>query len=425
MNGKVVIQVENLSKQYRLGSIGGATLREDLGRWWARMRGKPDPWAQIGSDNTQAHTEGAEFWALRDVSFEVREGEVLGVIGRNGAGKSTLLKILSRITTPTTGRATIRGRVGSLLEVGTGFHPELTGRENVYLNGTILGMTRAEITRKLDEIVEFAEMAKFIDTPVKRYSSGMTVRLAFAVAAHLDTDILFVDEVLAVGDQAFQEKSLSKMDEVSKTGRTVLFVSHNQGMVAKLCTRAIVLRSGQLIHEGDVAGSFVAYADAIRVDKAVHSGTMLGPLAETVELRVAELAHREAVWGAAVDPLLPLSVRVVIGLTSPLKGCGVRIDVKKGGVHLFSLKPLSGQEVDAESSLEMHTVMPAGLLSPGAYDLDLWVYGREYGRWACVRSFARFDVVARWTNDYVPNEAMGALNINAPVRLLADAAGRA
>jgi lipopolysaccharide transport system ATP-binding protein len=286
-------------------------------------------------------------------------------------------------------------------------------------------MARAEITRKLEDIVEFAEMAKFIDTPVKRYSSGMNARLAFSVAAHLDTDILFVDEVLAVGDQAFQEKCLTKMDSVSRAGRTVLFVSHQQGMLAKLCTRAIVLRSGQIIHEGDVADSFVAYADAIRADKAAHAGTTLGPLAEAVELRVAELAGKKAVWGAAVDPLHSLPMRVVIGLTEPVKGCGIRIDVKKGGVHLFSLKPLSGQEVDAEASLEMRAVLPAGLLSPGGYDLDLWVYGQGYGRWACVRSFASFDVVARWTNDYVPNEAMGVLNINAPVHLVADAMVRA
>ena len=199
----VVIQVEHLSKYYRLGLIGGGTLREDVNRWWANLRGQPDPLLRIGESDHGNRKDG-QLWALRDINFEVKQGEILGIIGRNGAGKSTLLKILSRITAPTEGRIKIRGRVGSLLEVGTGFHPELTGRENIYLNGTILGMTRPEVSRKLDEIVEFAEMAQFIDTPVKRYSSGMTVRLAFAVAAHLEPEILIIDEVLAVGDARFR-----------------------------------------------------------------------------------------------------------------------------------------------------------------------------------------------------------------------------
>ena len=209
----VVIRVENLSKYYRLGEIGGGTLREDLNRWWAKVRGRPDPLLRIGETDYRNREDG-QIWALRDINLEVQEGEILGIIGRNGAGKSTLLKILSRITAPTEGRVKIRGRIGSLLEVGTGFHPELTGRENIYLNGTILGMTRPEVTRKLDEIIDFAEIGQFIDTPVKRYSSGMTVRLAFAVAAHLEPEILIVDEVLAVGDAAFQKKCLGKMQDV-------------------------------------------------------------------------------------------------------------------------------------------------------------------------------------------------------------------
>lgn len=416
MSGKVVIQVENLSKQYRLGSIGGATLREDLARWWARTRGHPDPYAKVGADASTL-PPGSAFWALQDISFEVREGEVLGVIGRNGAGKSTLLKILSRITTPTTGRATIRGRVGSLLEVGTGFHPELTGRENIYLNGAILGMTRAEITRKLEEIVEFSEMAKFIDTPVKRYSSGMTVRLAFAVAAHLDTDVLFVDEVLAVGDQAFQEKSLSKMDEVSKTGRTVLFVSHNQGMVAKLCSRGIVLHGGQLVYEGDVAAALTQYADTLRLNKASHAGVKLGPLADEVEPIAIELAGQSAITGASIDPLEELPIRVVVELQQPMSACAVRLDFKKGGVHLFSIGPDERTWVDVDRWLELRTAIAGGLLSPGSYDIDLWFYTREYGTWCCTRSVSRFDVISRWAEGYVPNEAMGALNIAFPVEM--------
>ncbi len=239
-----MISVEGVSKKYRLGLIGGGTLKDDLNRWWARVRRKPDPRLKIGQEHL-AERMGEEFWALKDVSFEVEQGEVLGIIGRNGAGKSTLLKVLSRVTAPTTGRIRLAGRVASLLEVGTGFHPELTGRENTYLNGAILGMTKREIDRKFDEIVAFSEVEQFIDTPVKRYSSGMYVRLAFAVAAHLDPEILIVDEVLAVGDAAFQKKCLGKMGDVAKGGRTVLFVSHSMAAIASLCSLAVVVVQGR------------------------------------------------------------------------------------------------------------------------------------------------------------------------------------
>ncbi len=240
-----VISVENLSKTYRLGQIGTGTFTHDLNVWWAKLRGQPDPRLKIGQAD-HGNRDGEELMALRDVSFTVQQGEVLGIIGRNGAGKSTLLKILSRVTAPTSGRIRAKGRVASLLEVGTGFHPELTGRENVYLNGAILGMTKAEVARKFDEIVDFAGVEKFIDTPVKRYSSGMYVRLAFAVAAHLDPEILVVDEVLAVGDAEFQKKCLGKMGEVAQGGRTVLFVSHNMAAVQGLCQKALLLDKGSL-----------------------------------------------------------------------------------------------------------------------------------------------------------------------------------
>jgi lipopolysaccharide transport system ATP-binding protein len=244
-----VISVENLSKTYRLGQIGTGTFTYDMKMWWAKVRGKPNPLLRIG-ETDHGNRAGETIWALKDVSFNVEQGEVLGIIGRNGAGKSTLLKILSRVTAPTSGRITGKGRIASLLEVGTGFHPDLTGRENIYLNGAILGMSRREIDRKFDEIVDFAEIEKFIDTPVKRYSSGMYVRLAFAVAAHLEPEILVVDEVLAVGDAEFQKKCLGKMGEVAKEGRTVLFVSHNMAAVSNLCHRAILLSSGSIKQSG-------------------------------------------------------------------------------------------------------------------------------------------------------------------------------
>lgn len=255
----IAIRVENLSKHYRLGLIGAGTLSEDLSSWWARARGQPDPQLMVGTADHGNRRTG-EIWALRDLNFEVREGEILGIIGRNGAGKSTLLKIISRITVPSVGMVKIRGRVGSLLEVGTGFHPELTGRENIYLNGAILGMKKAEITRKLEEIIDFSGVEQFIDTPVKRYSSGMYVRLAFAVAAHLDSEILVLDEVLAVGDADFQRKCLGKIDEVSQGfGRTVLFVSHNMGMITSLCKTAILLEKGSLVSSGSANATVLSY----------------------------------------------------------------------------------------------------------------------------------------------------------------------
>jgi len=244
-----VIKVENLSKAYRLGQIGTGTLTNDLQVWWAKARGKPNPLLKIGQKDHGNH-DGETIWALKDVSFEVKQGEVLGIIGRNGSGKSTLLKIITGVTAPTSGQVKARGRVASLLEVGTGFHPDLTGRENIYLNGAILGMKKAEINRKFDEIVAFSEVEQFIDTPVKRYSSGMYVRLAFAVAAHLDPEILLVDEVLAVGDAAFQKKCLGKMGDVARGGRTVLFVSHNLIAVQSLCGNAVWLDCGSIVQRG-------------------------------------------------------------------------------------------------------------------------------------------------------------------------------
>jgi lipopolysaccharide transport system ATP-binding protein len=256
---KTVIEVENLSKYYRLGVIGGGTLREDVNRWWANLTSHSANNFKSSSTDDEICQTG-NIWALREINLEVKQGEVLGIIGRNGAGKSTLLKILSKITAPTSGRAVINGRVGSLLEVGTGFHPELTGRENIYLNGSILGMSKAEVARKLDGIVEFAEASTHLDTPVKRYSSGMVVRLAFAVAAHLEPEILIVDEVLAVGDLKFQRKCLGKMREVGAQGRTILFVSHNMAAINQLCQRCVLLHNASIISEGDTKKVIGQYA---------------------------------------------------------------------------------------------------------------------------------------------------------------------
>lgn len=253
------LQFENVGKQYRLGEVGTGTLSQDMRRAWAKLTGQPDPFLKLGEVNNREQAGGEFVWALRDINLEIKRGEVLGIIGRNGAGKSTLLKLLSRVTAPTTGVIRTRGRIASLLEVGTGFHPELTGRENIYLNGAILGMTKWEIRRKIDEIIEFSGCAKYIDTPVKRYSSGMQVRLGFAVAAHLEGEVLVVDEVLAVGDEAFQRKCIGRMNEVASDGKTVLFVSHNMQSVERLCTRACVLQRGQMIMDGNVTDAITKY----------------------------------------------------------------------------------------------------------------------------------------------------------------------
>jgi len=294
---QTIIKIENISKQYRLGNISTGTVSRDLERWLARIRGKEDPFLKIGQENilnrkkkkktettvpaiqtadpgsSDAQKSLSDFvWALKDISFEVNQGDTLGIIGYNGAGKSTLLKILSQITAPTTGSIKIKGRMASLLEVGTGFHPELTGRENIFLNGAILGMTKAEIKKKFDEIIDFSGVEQYVDTPVKRYSSGMYVRLAFAVAAHLEPEILVVDEVLAVGDADFQKKCLRKMKDVSiNEGRTVLFVSHNMAAVQKLCTRGLILLNGQMEFSGPIQQVIDRYINSNDDSMAVWS----------------------------------------------------------------------------------------------------------------------------------------------------------
>ena len=257
----IAIKIENLKKQYKLGAIGGQTLTAEFQSWWARKRGQEDPNLKIGQDSSHF---GESFYALKGINLEIKKGEAIGIIGSNGAGKSTLLKILSRVTAPTEGDIWIDGRIASMLEVGTGFHAELTGRENIYMNGAILGMTKKEVDEKIESIIDFSECRQFIDTPVKRYSSGMYVKLAFAVASHLDAEIMIMDEVLAVGDMKFQKKCLTKMGDEAHGGKTVLYVSHNMATIRNLCTRCIVLNEGNLIFDGDVEeaiGIYLNYDD--------------------------------------------------------------------------------------------------------------------------------------------------------------------
>lgn len=301
------IEFNNVSKQYRLGLVSTKTLSHDLNRWWqTSVLKKEDPYLKIGSTNDRSAKADSEYvWALKDVDFKVEQGDVVGIIGKNGAGKSTLLKLLSRVTGPTTGTINVRGRIGALLEVGTGFHPEMTGRENIYMNGAILGMTKQEIARKLDEIVDFSGCGRYIDTPVKRYSSGMTVRLGFAVAAHLDPEILVVDEVLAVGDAEFQKKAVGKMKDVSQgQGRTVLFVSHNMTSIRNLCKTGVILEKGQVIFRGDaneavdryIAGSFSEMKSEVVFTNA-HRGWYVNRNLEFISAKIlnksTKIAHDE------------------------------------------------------------------------------------------------------------------------------------
>ncbi|MFV8226704.1 ABC transporter ATP-binding protein [Christiangramia aquimixticola] len=287
----IILKAENISKQYRLGTVGTGTLSHDLNRWWHVVRGKEDPYLKIGGVNDRSAKATEDYvWALRDINFEVKQGEVLGIIGKNGAGKSTLLKILSRVTAPTTGRIRTRGRIASLLEVGTGFHGELTGRENIFMNGAVLGMSKAEIKAKLDEIIAFSGCEKYIDTPVKRYSSGMTVRLGFAVAAHLEPEILVVDEVLAVGDAEFQKKAIGKMHDLSTgEGRTVIFVSHDLSAVSTLTNKTMVIDSGKMLTLEETNKAIAIYSQSHLRENCFSQKALLDiPSVTKVEILTSE-----------------------------------------------------------------------------------------------------------------------------------------
>lgn len=326
------IEFENIGKQYRLGLVSSGTISHDLNRWWTmNVLHKEDPYLKIGETNDRSHKGSSDYvWALKDINFSVEEGDVVGIIGKNGAGKSTLLKLLSRVTAPTTGKITARGRIASLLEVGTGFHPEMTGRENIYMNGAIMGMTKAEITRKLDEIVDFSGCERYIDTPVKRYSSGMTVRLGFAIAAHLEPEILVVDEVLAVGDAEFQKKAIGKMQDVSKgEGRTVLFVSHNMAAIKRLCTRGIVLSNGELYYDGLTNNAVDKYLQ-VGIEKYSMVPITELPRMEpcTNDIRFEDVDYLDQ----DNNPILPycggyLRIRIKLNVKRSCDGCGFSMGI--------------------------------------------------------------------------------------------------
>lgn len=373
----LVLKAENISKQYRLGQVGTGTLSHDLNRIWHRMRGKEDPYLKIGEANNRAEKGESEYvWSLQNINFEIDEGDAVGIIGRNGAGKSTLLKLLSKVTKPTTGKIYTRGRIASLLEVGTGFHPEMTGRENVYLNGAILGMTRKEISRKFDEIVDFSGVERYIDTPVKRYSSGMYVRLAFAVAAHLESEILIVDEVLAVGDAEFQKKCLGKMGDVTKgEGRTVLFVSHNMTAVKELCTKGILLNQGTLEYEGSVLNTIIEYQKNSASATSYHYNGIIDEAEGNENIRIKEFSVAP-VNGNIIDIDSGIRVKLVFKNFVPNINLGVTFELKNyEELIIFHVgKIISEHSKSGDYSLEFD--IPSGLLNAGNYYFRL-IFGQN------------------------------------------------
>lgn len=373
-----ILKAENISKQYRLGTVGTGTLGDDLKRWWYGIRGKEDPFLKVGAVNERNSAASEDYvWALRDINFEVKQGEVLGIIGKNGAGKSTLLKLLSRVTAPTTGTIKTRGRIASLLEVGTGFHGELTGRENLFMNGAVLGMTKPEIKRKLDEIIAFSGCERYIDTPVKRYSSGMTVRLGFAVAAHLEPEILVVDEVLAVGDAEFQKKAIGKMQDLSTgEGRTVLFVSHNMASIKDLCVKGILLNNGTMAFHGNVEDTIQRY---LGTSSSTQSSISLDLLEERTGNRKV-LLSKVFVYGKTKKevPRTGEELNFEFILKNPHKFSAVEIDLD------FRLDDESGRRLiwnstktsRKDNSLSLNLIrarMPKCVLNQGKYFMTIYI----------------------------------------------------
>ena len=415
-----VIQIEKLSKCYRLGTIGGGTLRADVSRWLAKLRSQPDPTLKIGQE-THARLIGQEFWALQDVSFEVQPGEILGIIGRNGAGKSTLLKILSRVTAPSSGEVRVKGRIASLLEVGTGFHPELTGRENIVHNGAILGMTKVEIRKKFDEIVSFSGVEQHIDTPVKRYSSGMFVRLAFAVAAHLEPEILVLDEVLAVGDAEFQKKCLEKMKAVSTQGRTILFVSHNMASVSQLCDRTVYLESGRIHHVGETELGVRRYFN-VSHSNAVWNNPELtqasGKYQKLVFTKV-ELVDLDGQPSLELDVRKPFKVRMSYQVPADLQPVelAVRVLCDDGRAVMTTLLSDCDQKTLAQTKRGNYQAIvefPPMFFMPGSYHLNVAAHAGDGEIFHLLERIFSLSIVDTGTNfsKYRQNQLIGVVMRN-------------
>jgi lipopolysaccharide transport system ATP-binding protein len=366
-----VIKVENLYKQYRLGQVSTGSIAHDLNRWWHIVRGKEDPYEKITGLNNRDEADSNEYvWAIQDINFSVKQGEVLGIIGKNGAGKSTLLKILSKVTSPTKGNIKVKGRIASLLEVGTGFHPELTGRENIFLNGAILGMTKSEIRSKFDEIVAFSGVEKYIDTPVKRYSSGMYVRLAFAVAAHLEPEILIVDEVLAVGDAEFQKKCLGKMKDVSGEGRTVLFVSHNMEAIQNLCHNSVLLKNGKIEYHGLTSKAINLYSDGDKLKLSSQYNNIYSGNSEIFFKKIF-IHQKDSVDGnfCSSEPIIfNICIESLVRIKQFRIGLRILNEYETPVGLLFSNEIIS---IDNKSIVDLDLIISNHNLSKGIYFVDL------------------------------------------------------
>lgn len=396
---ETTIRVDNIGKLYRLGiAERHDTLRDSIvhtlgapGRVWKRFSGR------------KPATNSEEWlWALRNVSFEVKRGELVGIIGRNGAGKSTLLKVLSRITAPTEGHADITGRIGSLLEVGTGFHPELSGRENIFLNGAILGMRKAEIARKFDEIVAFSEVEKFIDTPVKHYSSGMYMRLAFAVAAHIETEILMVDEVLAVGDAEFQKKCLGKMSEVTKAGRTVLFVSHNMGAISKLCNRAILLERGEVKQMGNTLDIVRAYYTKALSSIEIDAQRFQGTLSDSVEFQRLSIGNDDLTNTRFIRPAKPILLSLAGFCRREVPSFRTTLSLYREGIRLLTMHDVENPETLPIGPFRAIYEIPASFLRPGEYSVAVGGYRDGMNDWIWATDVSVFTVGEEWGEGYDP-----------------------
>jgi lipopolysaccharide transport system ATP-binding protein len=414
-----VIKVENISKLYQLGDIGSGSIGNDLKKMWASIRGKEDPFAKIAETNDRTAKGSSDYvWALKDVSFEIQQGEVLGVIGRNGAGKSTLLKILSRTTLPTTGEIKIKGRIASLLEVGTGFHPDLSGRDNIFLNGAILGMTKKEIESKFDEIVDFSGVERYIDTPVKRYSSGMYVRLAFAVAAHLDPEILIVDEVLSVGDMEFQKKCLGKMQDVSGQGRTVLFVSHNMPSIKALCTKGLYLENGTVKFAGSIEQTIGKYFEKAETfnQKGVIPETFVRYNTGQAKIKIIQIRNNED--EAISEIFYEDKMKFYLKIEAYEKINDALIDVKvvsNDGIiitHSINLDYKNEPYVLEKGEHEFEIVLD-NLLQPGSYNINTGVHYSGGATIDYLEHIYDFEVMKLGRNkDYTHNWMHGYLKLN-------------
>lgn len=415
----IVIKVENLGKLYRLGEIGTGTISHDLNRWWARVRGKEDPFAKVGEANDRTTKGNGDYvWALNNVSFEVKQGEVLGIVGRNGAGKSTLLKILSKVTTPSKGSIKVKGRIASLLEVGTGFHPELTGRENIFLNGAILGMTKQEIRSKFDEIVDFAGVERYIDTPVKRYSSGMYVRLAFAVAAFLEPEILIVDEVLAVGDAEFQEKCIGRMKDVSNNdGRTVLFVSHNLAAVNKLCKRGLLLTNGNVDYSGGIIEVVDHYVNSKKSNKPFYSNNKSSKSIYINEVGLLKAYNKDVLENTFLHNE-DIILRISIDNSSQLNRYTIGIALLDNNQEkIFT----NHYEVTNQNGRNINVVcrIPGNLLNQGGYSFDIALFQKGLQIYEYLKDICRFDVLDAGSElFYQAGEKIGPIRVNCQWNIL-------